>query len=245
MKKVLIIGATSAIATEVARCYAQSGAMLYLLGRNEERLHTLAKDLTVRGAAAAHTATFDALDLASHERLLERARQDLGEIDSVLVAHGDLPDQAACQNSFAATEEALRVNVLSPLAFLTWLANYFETRKSGNITVISSVAGDRGRQSNYVYGAAKGCITTFLQGLRNRLCPAGVSVTTIKPGFVDTPMTRHLPKGPLFASAASVGSRIHRAMERGESVVYTPWFWRFIMLVIQHIPETVFKRLRL
>jgi len=245
MKKVLIIGATSAIATEVARLYARSGAALHLLGRNTERLDRLAQDLSVRGASAVHTATFDARDLASHERLLEQARSNLGEIDCVLIAHGDLPDQAACQTSPSATEDALRVNALSPLAFLTWLANYFEVRKSGNITVISSVAGDRGRQSNYVYGAAKGCVTTFLQGLRNRLAHVGVSVTTIKPGFVDTPMTQHLPKGALFASAASVGARIHRAMERGESVVYAPFFWRFIMLIIQHIPECIFKKLKL
>jgi decaprenylphospho-beta-D-erythro-pentofuranosid-2-ulose 2-reductase len=245
MKKVLIIGATSAIATEVARRYAQSGAALSLLGRNQGRLDGLAHDLSVRGASSVHTATFDALDLASHERLLEQVLHELGEIDCVLLAHGDLPDQKACQTSFTSTEAAFQVNALSPIAFLTWLANYFEARKSGNITVISSVAGDRGRQSNYVYGAAKGCLTTFLQGLRNRLAHAGVSVTTVKPGFVDTPMTQHLPKGPLFASATTVGARIHRAMERGESVVYTPFFWRFIMLIIQHIPEAIFKKLRM
>jgi decaprenylphospho-beta-D-erythro-pentofuranosid-2-ulose 2-reductase len=245
MKKVLIIGATSAIATEVARRYAQAGAALYLLGRNAERLSSLAQDLSVRGASAVHTATFDARDLTSHDRLLEQARNALGDIDCALIAHGDLPVQATCQNSLSSTEDALRINALSPIAFLTWLGNFFEPRKSGNITVISSVAGDRGRQSNYVYGAAKGCVTTFLQGLRNRLAHAGVSVTTIKPGFVDTPMTQHLPKGPLFASAQTVGSRIYRAMERGESVVYTPFFWRFIMLVIQHIPEAIFKKLRM
>jgi decaprenylphospho-beta-D-erythro-pentofuranosid-2-ulose 2-reductase len=245
MKKVLIIGATSAIATEVARLYAQAGAALYLLGRNSERLSSLAQDLSVRGASAVHTATFDARNLTSHDRLLEQAQSELGDIDCALIAHGDLPDQTACQGSLNATHDALTVNALSPIAFLTWLGNYFESRKSGNITVVSSVAGDRGRQSNYVYGAAKGCVTTFLQGLRNRLAHAGVSVTTIKPGFVDTPMTQHLPKGPLFASAATVGARIHRAMERGESVVYTPFFWRCIMLIIQHIPEAIFKKLRL
>jgi short-subunit dehydrogenase len=218
---------------------------LYLLGRNAERLTSLAQDLGVRGASAVHTATFDARDITSHEPLLERAKSELGDIDCALIAHGDLPDQAVCQGSLVSTGDALTVNALSPIAFLTWLANFFEARKSGNITVISSVAGDRGRQSNYVYGAAKGCVTTFLQGLRNRLAHAGVSVTTVKPGFVDTPMTQHLPKGPLFASSATVGSRIHRAMERGESVVYTPFFWRFIMLIIQHIPEAIFKKLRL
>jgi short-subunit dehydrogenase len=163
----------------------------------------------------------------------------------VLIAHGDLPDQVDCQRTYEKTESALRSNLLSPIAFLTWLANYFEARRKGNITVIGSVAGDRGRQSNYVYGTAKGGLATFLQGLRNRLAPAGVSVTTIKPGFVDTPMTQHLPKGPLFAEAHTVGQRIHKAMLRGESVVYTPWFWRFIMAIILHIPEAIFKKMRL
>jgi len=131
------------------------------------------------------------------------------------------------------------------VAFLTWLANYFEKRGKGNITVISSVAGDRGRQSNYIYGSAKGALSVFLQGLRNRLAPRGVSVTTIKPGFIDTPMTADIKKGPLFASAELVGTRVYKAMKRGESVVYTPFFWRFIMLIIIHIPECIFKRLKL
>lgn len=245
MKRVLIVGATSAMATEVARRYAQSGAHLFLIARNTQRLDGLAQDLQVRGAGAVHTATFNALDIASHERLLEQARASLGEIDCALIAHGDLPDQAACQASLHTTEEALRVNFLSPVAFLTWLGNYFEVRKSGNITAISSVAGDRGRQSNYVYGAAKGGLTTYMQGLRNRLAHHGVTVTTIKPGFVDSPMTQHLPKGPLFASPSTVGARIYRAMERGESVVYAPFFWRYIMLIILHIPECIFKKLKL
>jgi decaprenylphospho-beta-D-erythro-pentofuranosid-2-ulose 2-reductase len=245
MKNVMIIGATSAIASEVAREFAKEGASLFLFARNEVRLENLANDLRVRGALAVHTAIFDAHDIPSHERRLEHALEILPDLDAVLIAHGDLPDQPDCQKTYQKTEEALRSNLLSPIAFLSWLANYFEARGKGNITVISSVAGDRGRQSNYVYGAAKGGLSTFLQGLRNRLAHSGVSVTTIKPGFVDTPMTQHLPKGPLFAQPATVGKRIHKAMLKGESIVYTPWFWRPIMLIIQHIPEAIFKRMKL
>ena len=245
MKKIIIIGATSAIAVEVAREFAKEGASLALLARNQQRLDKLAQDLAVRGATIAYTGTFDAHDIVSHERILEEAYHRIGEFDAALIAHGDLPDQAACQRSAASAQEALRSNLLSPISFLTWLANYFEARKSGNISVISSVAGDRGRQSNYIYGAAKGGLSIFLQGLRNRLTPAGVSVTTIKPGFVDTPMTSHLPKGALFASAEAVGKRTHKAMHRGEAVVYAPFFWRFIMLIIQHIPECIFRKLKL
>ena len=245
MKKILVVGATSAIATEVAREFAKCGAQLFLLGRNQSRLDQLAQDLQVRGAVAVYTDTFDALDLDSHERLMEHATKTMDGLDAALIAHGDLPDQLACQRSFKDTELTFKTNLMSPIAFLTWLANYFETKRSGNITVISSVAGDRGRQSNYIYGAAKGGLTVFLQGLRNRLAHSGVTVTTVKPGFVDTPMTQHLPKGPLFAAASTVGRRIFKAMNRGESVVYTPFFWRVIMLVIQHIPECIFKKLKL
>lgn len=245
MKKIVIIGATSAMATETARIFAQQGATLFLAARNAEKLERLADDLRVRSGAQVHTATFDAHDLGSHQPVMEKALAALGDIDAALIAHGDLPDQRECERSWHAAERSLATNFLSPIAFLTWLANFFEGRKKGNITVISSVAGDRGRQSNYVYGAAKGGLTTFLQGLRNRLAHHGVSVTTIKPGFVDTPMTANLKKGPLFASAESVGKRIYKAMTRGESVVYAPCFWRIIMLIILHIPEFVFKKLRL
>jgi short-subunit dehydrogenase len=245
MKKIVIIGATSGIASETARCFALDGAELFITGRNEEKVSRLANDLRCRGARSVRTALFRAEDAAAHEKLIHDAVEVLGEIDSVLIAYGELPNQRECEQAWEKSEHSLTVNFLSPIALLTAAANYFEKRGRGNITVISSVAGDRGRQSNYIYGCAKGGLTTFLQGLRNRLYHHGVSVTTIKPGFVDTPMTAEIPKGPLFASAASVGKRIHKAMKRGECVVYTPCYWRFIMLVIQHIPETIFKRLKL
>ena len=245
MKKIVIIGATSAVATETARCFALQGANIFIAGRNEEKLERLAQDLRVRGASLVHTGLFNARDLTSHDQLLEQAFHKLGEIDAALIAHGELPDQKECEREWPVTERAFATNLLSPIACLTWLANYFETRGKGNITVITSVAGDRGRQSNYIYGAAKGGLSIFLQGLRNRLAPKGVSVTTIKPGFIDTPMTAHIKKGPLFASPETVGKRIHQAMLKGESVVYTPFFWRFIMLIIQHIPEFIFKKMKL
>jgi short-subunit dehydrogenase len=245
MKKILIVGATSAIATETARCFAREGSMMHLVARDEEKLQRLAADLRVRGAQHVSTGTFDALSPSSHAEVVRNAVQQLQEIDAVLIGHGTLPSQERCLTDWSCSEEALTVNLLSPVALLTELATYFEMRKRGNITVISSVAGDRGRQSNYVYGAAKGGLSIFLQGLRNRLAHHEVSVTTVKPGFVDTPMTAHLNKGPLFASAERVGARIHKAMRRGESVVYTPWFWRIIMGIIILIPECIFKRLRL
>jgi decaprenylphospho-beta-D-erythro-pentofuranosid-2-ulose 2-reductase len=137
------------------------------------------------------------------------------------------------------------VNFTATAALLTLIANRFEAQRHGTIAVITSVAGDRGRQSNYIYGAAKGGLVVFLQGLRNRLHHAGVSVVTLKPGFVDTPMTAHLPKNFLFCSPRRAGRAIHRAIEARRSVAYIPWFWRPIMALVTILPELVFKRLRL
>jgi decaprenylphospho-beta-D-erythro-pentofuranosid-2-ulose 2-reductase len=243
MERILIIGATSAIATETARLFAKGGAALALVARDQDKLERLTEDLRVRGAHDVYPITFDAAALDTHAAVLREAISKLGEIDKVLIAHGSLPDQAACEDSWDITANALAINLLSPLRFLTDLATYFEGRGSGNITVISSVAGDRGRKSNYVYGTSKAALSTFLGGLRNRLAKKGVTVTTIKPGFVDTPMTGHIPKTKLFASASAVGARVHKAMVRGEDVVYTPIIWLAIMTVITAIPERIFKKL--
>jgi short-subunit dehydrogenase len=156
-----------------------------------------------------------------------------------------LGDQKQSQADANIMLAELQTNAISYLSLMTWLANYFEAQKRGCLAVISSVAGDRGRGSNYVYGAAKGAVSLFAQGQRNRLSKSGVTVVTIKPGFVDTPMTAHLKKNPLFASPAVVGRRIYAAMLKGESVVYVPWFWQWIMLLIRSIPESIFKKLSL
>lgn len=245
MKKVLIIGATSAIAEAAARKFASRGDQLFLLARNAERLDSLLQDLRVRGAASAQGAAFDANTMHEHERLLSEALAALGTLDIVLIAHGTLGDQKACESSVDLTLQELQTNALSVIALLTRLANHFELQKHGSIAVISSVAGDRGRQSNYVYGTAKGALTLFLQGLRNRLSRSGVQVLTIKPGFVDTPMTATFPKGPLWASPEKVASDILGALNKRRDVLYTPGFWRLIMLIIRAIPEAIFKRLSL
>lgn len=243
--KVLIIGATSAIAHETAKLYAKEGAELYLVGRNADKVEAVSNDLKVRGAKRVENYLLDLARLDQHQVMLDHAISTLGKLDAVLIAHGTLSDQAACMQSANATIEELTNNGLSIISLLTILANYFEKQKSGCIAVISSVAGDRGRQSNYVYGTGKAMINTFLSGLRSRLSKAGVAVITIKPGTVDTPMTTHLKKGLLFASSEKVGSDIYKAMQKGKDVVYTPFFWRFIMLIIIHIPEPIFKRLNL
>lgn len=245
MSNILIYGATSAIAQETARAYAQRGDALYLVGRDASRLESVAKDLEVRGASRVGFEAMDFDDFAVHEPSFEHAREALGDIDVVLVAHGMLADQAVVERDYKETEHMLRVNFLSVVSILTPIANAFEERGSGTIAVISSVAGDRGRQSNYIYGTAKGALNVYLQGLRNRLFKRGVHVLTIKPGFVSTPMTAHLDQGPLFASAEKVGMGIVRAVDKEKNEVYLPGFWRYIMGVIKTVPETVFKRLSL
>ncbi|MEP6687274.1 MAG: SDR family oxidoreductase [Gemmatimonadales bacterium] len=243
--RVLVVGATSAIAAETARIYAARGARLFLAARHPDRLAAVAADLRVRGAGAVETAVLDATDHRRCEEVIEAAWVAFGGLDVALIAHGVLPDQARCQTSVTEALRSIDVNFGSVVALLTPLANRFEAARAGCIAVISSVAGDRGRQSNYVYGAAKGGLDRYLQGLRNRLHHAGVSVVTLKPGFVDTPMTAALPKNPLFASPRRVGRSIHRAVEARRNVVYIPWFWRPIMCLIGALPEAVFKRLRL
>lgn len=246
MKHILIIGATSAIAQSAAHHFARDGAQLVITGRNTERLQILANDLKVQGARAVTTITADMTDFARHEEWLKQAIDSVGgELDAVLIAHGSLSDQAACEKSFELTRRELDTNFLSVVSLVTFLANYFQQKQRGLIAVITSVAGDRGRQSNYIYGTAKGALGIFLQGLRNRLFKSGVGVLTIKPGFVDTPMTVALTKNLLFASAESVGLGIYNAMIKRKDQVYLPRFWRLIMCVIECIPEFLFKRLKL
>ena len=245
MKKVMLIGATSGIAQALANQLAQSGASLVLLGRSAAKLDLMAKDLRLRRGATVETDAFDFDAFDNHAPAIDRAIERLGGVDLAIVCHGSLGDQKACEQDFRLAEAEFRTNCLSAMSFLAHLANRMEERGAGCLVAISSVAGDRGRQSNYIYGAAKAGLSAFLQGLRNRLFPKGVHVLTVKPGFVDTPMTAHLKKGLLMASPERVARDILRAAESGRCVLYTPWFWRWIMLVIKLIPETVFQRLKL
>jgi decaprenylphospho-beta-D-erythro-pentofuranosid-2-ulose 2-reductase len=243
--RVLIIGATSAIGGETAKLFAQAGARMFLTGRDPAKLAAVQDDLQVRGATLVETAELDVSRIPAHRTVIDNAITALGGLDVALIAHGTLPNQIQCQEDPTVMLEAIQVNFTATLAILTLLANYFERERAGCIAVITSVAGDRGRQSNYVYGAAKGGVERFLQGLRNRLFRSGVAVVTIKPGFVDTPMTADLKKTPLFSSPERVARAIYRAIEQKRDVVYIPWFWRPIMTLIKWLPERTFKRLHL
>jgi short-subunit dehydrogenase len=245
-KRILIVGATSAIALAAARRWAAAGAALFLVARNEARLAQAKGDLEARGAGRVDVHALDVDRLDQQGAMLEAAAAALGRIEVALIAAGTLPDQKACERDPALAARALATNAVSLIHLLTLLANRMEAEGSGTIAVISSVAGDRGRASNYVYGAAKAALSGFAEGLRGRLFKAGVHVLTIKPGFVDTPMTAGLalPRS-LVASPDRVGLDIVAAVDRRRDVLYTPWFWRWVMAIIRAVPGPVFKRLPL
>jgi len=209
MKTILIIGATSAIAEETAKLYAAEGHRLVFWGRNKEHLSSIGKTLEVLGATGIWEFEIDLDQCDLHASKLDTTVSETEPIDVAIIAHGVLPDQAATQDDFPAIQASIHTNFLSYASLLTVLAQYFETRKSGTIASITSVAADRGRKSNYVYGSAKAGASAFTDGLRGRLAASGVHVVNIKPGMVDTPMTRHLKKGLLFASPESIFKKMN------------------------------------
>jgi short-subunit dehydrogenase len=240
--RVLILGATSAIAAEVARLYAARGARLHLVGRNPEKLSALVTSLEA-AAGAISSAVADFSELASNERVIAEGLAALGGADVALIAHGDLGDQLQSEHHFEQAESIVRVNFVSVVSLLVPLANALAAQGSGSIGVITSVAGDRGRPRNYTYGAAKGALNIYLQGLRSRLFRSGVNVVTLKLGPVDTPMTRDHTKNLLFARPDAVARSIVKALARGSAETYVPSFWSVIMPVVKYTPERVFQLL--
>lgn len=244
-KRTLIVGATSVIAEMTARLSAARGDALYLLARDAQRVQAIADDLRVRGASNVHIGILDVADFAAHAYAIERAYVTLGGLDIVLIAHGTLPEQARGDNDINYTLHEFAINGTATIALALRVAQRLEAQGSGTLAVISSVAGDRGRANNYLYGSAKAAVSTYLSGLRQRLHARGVNVLTIKPGFVDTPMTTAFKKNVLWAKPDQVASGIMRAIKRRRSIVYLPWFWRPIMFIIRCIPESLFRRIRL
>ena len=246
MKNILIIGATSAIAIACARIWANEKANFYLVARNDSKLKQTADDLNVIGASSVHTHVLDVNNFKSHDSVIEECFSILDKVDIALIAHGTLPDQAGCEQDVDLSLQEFSSNGLSVISILTLLANHMEKQSAGTIAVISSVAGDRGRPSNYLYGTAKSAVTTFCQGLRARLFKSGVHVLTIKPGFVDTPMTKGLALPSLLVSSADkVACSIDRGIKKQKNTIYTPCFWWGIMQIIKFIHENIFKKLNL
>lgn len=242
-RKILVLGATSGIAEAVCRIWASEGAQLFLVARNADKLAAVAADLKTRGAAYVGTAVADLDDTTRHAELLSHAVNSLTGMDVALLAHGVLGDQPTAEQEFDHAAHIIHTNFVSQVSLLTWLANFCVQRRAGVLAVISSVAGDRGRKSNYVYGASKAGLSAFLAGLRNRVDREGVTVMTIKPGPVDTPMTAHMKIRKTDAN--TVARAIVKGIDKRVDTLYVPFAFQPIMFVIRHIPERVFKKLNL
>lgn len=240
MSYVLIIGASSDIAGAVAREYAKHGYDLFLAARRPEELGAFGNDISIRYGKNARPVYFDALDYKSHQAFYDALDP---KPEGVVCAVGYLGDQDKAQQDFTETDRIIQTNYTGCVSILNIIANDFEQRKSGFIVGISSVAGDRGRKKNYIYGSAKAAFTAYLSGLRNRLYEAGVQVLTVKPGFVDTKMIKGMDTPQkLTAQPEEVARDIYKAQSSGQDVLYTTWVWRYIMAIINAIPESVFKK---
>jgi decaprenylphospho-beta-D-erythro-pentofuranosid-2-ulose 2-reductase len=244
-RKILVLGATSGIAEATCRIWASQGASLFLVARNAEKLAAVAADLRTRGASYVDTAVADFDDTDKHPALLAHAINSLTGMDIAYLAHGVLGNQPNAEQDFNTAAHILHTNLMAPVSLLTWLANFCVQRRAGTLAVISSVAGDRGRKSNYVYGASKAGLSAFLGGLRNRVDREGVTVLTIKPGPVKTAMTSGMKGSEKFADVNKVAESIVSAIDKRQDNLYVPFQWQPIMFVIRNIPERVFKKLNL
>jgi len=245
-KRIVIIGATSCIAEHCARQWAQEEGMhLVLVGRNMPKLERVAADLKVRQPTLK-------IELVEADFIKPKAIQKTvsnlfrgGAITIAFIAHGTLPDQADCQSNLELCQSTLEVNGVSPSLFAEAFAQHMSKLNTGCIAIIGSVAGDRGRRSNYVYGAAKGLVTRYAQGLQHRFAGSGVQVTLIKPGPTDTPMTAGINGKGKFASPEDVAKIIIAGIEKKESVIYAPGKWQIIMMVVRHLPSFIFNKMNI
>ena len=243
---VIVVGATS----DIARATAMELACQYnliLAGRDMTELDAIAQDIVIRYECDVSTLMFEALHSNEHATFISECFEKTEKISGAVICHGFLPVQIQAERDWDLARKTLDINFTSYVSVLEPLMQRLEDQQDGFLAIISSVAGDRGRQSNYLYGAAKGGLTVYLQGLRNRGQHSGVHVMTVKPGFVATAMTVGIvdPKSPLVATPKQVARDIVRGIKKRKDVIYSRWFWRYIMLIIRSVPERIFKRLRL
>jgi len=239
---VVVFGGTSAIAQALVRAAARERSVrVLLLGRNVQRLQSVKNDLTARGLSAEFQCADPSDSTIPWESLLRAAMP--GKIDLFLVAHGELPEQEPILNDPARLARTLQVNFVSAAVIATVCARMLEQQGGGSLAVIGSVAADRGRASNFVYGSAKAGLETFLEGMRHRLAKnPNIRITTIKPGLTETPMTADMPKGPLFSSADKVGTLSWKAIKKGVPVAYVPAWWWMILTIVRWLPRKIFYR---
>jgi hypothetical protein len=246
-KRIVIIGATSAIAEHCARLWAKEAVVdLTLVGRDKAKIERVAADLRVRSPQSViRVLEADFINPLAIRQLVDSIAAD-GAVHTALIAHGSLPDQAVCQQDLTACHDALSVNGVSPMLFAEVFVGHMQKANQGTLAIIGSVAGDRGRKSNYVYGAAKGLVTRFAQGLQHRLAGTGVRVVLIKPGPTDTPMTAHLKQqGSRLARVEDVARLIVKGVDQGKPIVYAPAKWALIMMIIRHLPNFIFNKLEI
>lgn len=241
MSIIMIFGASSAVAEEIAKKYATNENELILIARNKEKLDIICSDLKIRGAKNTTPIVMDACDFDKHGSLFSNYNPD-----TFIVAHGELTIQSKAQKDIDYLRHQVDINLNSIISLVSHAANYFEQKATGTIAVIGSVAGDRGRLSNYVYGTAKGAIEIFLQGIRHRLATKNINVLCVKPGFIDSPMTSHIqPKGALWAKPSNIANDIVSAIKSKKQIIYTPGIWYWIMFIIRNIPNFIFHKTKL
>ncbi|MDF1792069.1 MAG: SDR family NAD(P)-dependent oxidoreductase [Thalassobaculaceae bacterium] len=246
INRILVLGATSAIAERWCRLRAAAGDSFLLVARDGDKLAAIAADLTARGATVG-TSTEDLADTADADTRFSRWTGTLGGIDTVFLAYGILGDQQEAQSDTAALARGLQANFTSAVVWCELAARAFELAGAGTLVAISSVAGDRGRRTNYAYGAAKAGLSTYLEGMAHRFAGTEITVICVKPGFVATPMTAHIDgrDGPLWATPDQVAEDIEKAVRKRRPEIYTRWFWRFVMLVIRHLPRPIFNKMKI
>ena len=245
MTRIIVLGALSDIAEATCRLYAAEGAKLVLAGRDRKRLESVAADLRVRGAAEVEVASGDLAKIDPEKSLADWGAK-LGGVDIILLAYGALGDQRDVERDLGVAATLIDVNFKSAALWCLAAANALEAQRQGALVVIGSVAGDRGRQSNYLYGATKAGLGILVQGIAHRLAPSGARAVLIKPGFVDTAMTAHIEKkGALWSSPEKVAALIRKAAASGRPIAYVPGYWRLIMTVIKSVPAQIFHRTKL
>ena len=242
--KILIVGATSAIAIATARRFAIRNPHFCLFARNINKMESVSKDLIIRGAASAKCLSIDLVDQDQQTAKIKEAFSLFKGFDVVLVCYGFLPNQSQCETNIKQINNALDCNALSVLSLLTTLVPYMENSNKATIAVVTSVAGDRGRRSNFIYGSAKAMVSSYLQGLRGKLAKTNISLLEIRPGLVDSPMTSHLPKTRLFSSPDTIGKKIEWGIDKQKTTIYAPGYWRPIMWVVKLMPDKLFMRVK-
>jgi NAD(P)-dependent dehydrogenase (short-subunit alcohol dehydrogenase family) len=247
-RRIIVLGATSAIGEATSRLYAAEGARILLVGRRTDHLSEIAADLKARGAATVDHETQDLARPADAESQLAAMAARLGGVDDILIFYGALGDQKRDERDLSSARDILAVNFTSAAEWCLAAANLLESQGKGSLVVVGSVAGDRGRQSNFIYGAAKAGLGVLVEGIAHRMAlqGRGVRAVLVKPGFVDTPMTADIKKGgPLWATPEQIATIVRAAADKGGPIVYAPWFWRYILLIVRNVPASIFHKLKL